>query len=153
MRLYLRQRVLSMLGMKNYDVCDENGKLLYAAEQQLRFPKELRVYDDRNCWVGTVKRKLFSLRKTFVLVENGGISEEIRRTGTKKRYRFFQKGWLAHGSRFAGDFRIFDGEGKPVAVIDDGCQGCTVEISEREDHLTVLLFALAVQHGKNSIGI
>ena len=152
MRLYLRQRVLSLLGLRNYDIYDENGQLLYIAEQQFCFPKELRVYNAQNQHVGTVKRKFFRLRKIFVLTKNGKTIEEIRKTGLKKRYRFLQKGWVAKGSRFVGDFRVFSENENPVAVLDDGCQGCTIEIVSREDHLTVLLFAIAVQRKKNSIG-
>ena len=153
MRLYLRQRVLSLLGLRNYDIYDEKGQLLFVAEQQLRIPKELRVYNAQNQHVGTVKRKLLRLQKTFVLTESENISEEIKKIGFWKKYRFIQRGWLARGSSFVGDFRIYSADGAPVAVIDDGRQGCTMEITGLENNLTVLLFALAVQRKKNSIGI
>ena len=147
MRLYLRQRVLSVFGQRNYEVHDEKGSLCYVVEQQLSFPKEFRVYDSKNKCVGSVKKKFFCFPGTFVLTENGK-TDEVKKTWFGKNYRFLIKTWLAQENRIIRDFRITDKNGTPIATIDNGNRGCAIEISSKEHAMMVLLFAVAVLRHK-----
>lgn len=149
MRLYLRQRMITVPGIRNYDVRDESGQLLYVVEQQVCFPKKFQVYDTKNQCIGMVKRKSFRLRRMFELTQIGKTEVELCKAELGKRFSILPRNWVAKGSRFIGDFRIFDKSGTPVAVVEDGSWGCTIELISDVDHLTVLLFAIAVQRKKN----
>ena len=147
MRLFLRQRVLSVFGQRNYEVHDEKGELCYVIEQQLSFPKEFRAYDGKNKCVGSVKKKLFPFPVTFFLTEDGK-TEEVKKVWFGKNYRFLDQNWLAQGSRILRDFRITDKNGTPIATIDNGSRGCAIELSSKEYSIMALLFAVAVLRNK-----
>lgn len=152
MGLILRQRFFKPLGMRNFDVCDETGKRVFVAEQQLRFPRCWHIFDAAERHVGTVQKRF---RRIVLLTPNGERSDLARRRGLRRKFRFSVSGWRAECAAFSDDFIVRTAQGETIAVAEGAPEknSLRLETVRENDVLPVLLFAVAVRKYKSGLRI
>lgn len=152
MGLILRQRFFKPLGMRNFDVCDETGKRVFLAEQQLRFPRCWHLLDAAERHVATVQKRF---RRIVLLTPDGERSDIVRRRGLRRKFRFSVSGWRAECAAFSDDFIVRTAQGETIAVAEGAPEknSLRIETVREKDVLPVLLFAVAVRKYKSGLRI
>lgn len=152
MGLILRQRFFKPLGMRNFDVCDETGKRVFLAEQQLRFPRCWHLLDAAERHVATVQKRFLRI---VLLTPDGVRSDIAHRRGLRRKFRFSVSGWRAECAAFSDDFIVRTAQGETIAVAEGAPEknSLRIETVREKDVLPVLLFAVAVRKYKSGLRI
>ena len=154
MKLLFKQRFLTFTD--NFDIFDERGKQIYTVEGQLTLGHCLKIYDNRNREVGTVRQRLFRLLPKFDLYMGqqliGSIQKEI--TLFKPKYIIDYNGWHIDGDWLEWDYTIHDISGREVAKISKELLNLTdtysINVHNPADALCALMVVLAIDAEKCS---
>ncbi len=154
MRLLFRQRFFSWFD--SYDIYDERENPVYTVKGQLSWGHCLKIFDQHDREIGTVKEKIFTFLPKFELYENdqylGCISKEFALF--EHRYDIDFNGWQVEGNFMGWDYRITDAYGGLVATVSKELFHMTdtyvLDIERAGDALHVLMFVLAIDAEKCS---
>lgn len=154
MKLLFKQRFFSLLD--NFDIYDEYGKRVYVVEGQLSLTHCLKIYDEKDRNVGTVKQKLLTFLPKFDLYLGdqcvGSIHKEL--TLFHPRYYIDHNGWSIEGDWLEWDYRILGADGSVIAKISKELLNWTdtysIEVYDPSDALCALMVVLAIDAEKCS---
>lgn len=148
--MILRVRLRHWRMLRNFTVTDASGELFCTVEQQLCFPTKLFLYDgDGNVFASL--RRLWRIPKTFLLSCEGR-EITMRRKLMGRRYILSPVDWHTKRSLLYTDHSILDRNEEPIARIEYIPGGCNIHCMQKGNHLPVLLFALAVQKRRGTMG-
>ncbi len=149
--MILRQRMLKMFGMKNYDVCDEAGKRIYLVEQQLCLPRRWEFFDLEGQRIAGVKKGW----RSICLVVGGEKFDTVRKRFPRRKYRFVDHGWRVTYTAFCNDFIVRSPQGTILATGEGAPESRELHIDTvwEKDMLPVLLFAVATGKSRPVISV
>lgn len=154
MKLLFKQRLFSWFD--SYDIFDENGEVVYVAKGQLAWGHCIKIFDNFDNELGTVKQKLFAFLPTFELYYGQNYVGSINREFTffKPQYDIDFNGWQVEGDVFEWDYQITAPDGRAVATVSKELFNWTdtysMEIYNPQDALQVLMLVLAIDAEKCS---
>ena len=155
MKLLFKQRFFSWLD--SYDVCDENGAILYSVEGKLGWGHVLHIRDAQGAHVATLKEVVWTfLKPKFELFKGetkvGTITKEI--TFFRPRFDIDFNGWSVNGNFWEWDYSILDAQGCTVAAVCKEIWNWTdtyaIEVADPENALYALMVTLAIDAEKCS---
>ena len=156
MKLLFKQRFFSLLGIDNYDIYDEAGNKAYVVEGQFSLTHHLKIYDDKDNCLGSIKQRFLTLLPKFDLFvganQIGSIHKEL--TLFTPRYSIDFNGWRIEGNWLEWDYHIVDEHNREIAKISKELLNWTdtysIEIHNPQDALCVLMVVLAIDAEKCS---
>lgn len=154
MKLLFKQRFFSWLD--SYDVFNENGNTVYTVKGQLSWGHCLKIYDAWGTELGTVKERVLSFLPKFEMYLGEDYIGCIRKDFTFFRPHFSIdcSGWQVDGDWLEWDYRILDGNGALIAVVDKEIFNWTdtyvIDVAEAKNALRVLMLVLAIDAEKCS---
>lgn len=154
MKFLFKQRLFSWFD--SYDIFDENGEVVYVAKGQLAWGHCIKIFDNFDNELGTVKQKLFALLPTFEFYYGQNYVGSINREFTffKPQYDIDFNGWQVKGDVFEWDYQITALDGRAVATVSKELFNWTdtysMEIYNPQDALQVLMLVLAIDAEKCS---
>ena len=154
MNLYIKQRLFSWLD--SYDVYDEAGNTVYTVQGQLSWGHCLKIFDNREREIGTVRERVLTLLPKFEMyLEDryiGCVSKEF--TFFFPKFHIDCNGWQVDGDLFEWDYRILSQEGRLIADVSKELWNWTdtyvMDVKDPEDALRVLMLVIAIDAEKCS---
>lgn len=152
MKLLFKQRFFSWFD--SYDVYDESGRVVYTVKGQLAWGHLLKIFDQHEQEVGTVKQKLFAWMPTFELYQDNAYLGYVKREFTffKPKYNIDFNGWHVEGNLFEWDYTVLDRAGCQVATVSKQLLNWTdtyvINVANPQDALFALMFVLAIDAEK-----
>ena len=140
----------------SYDIYDEHGNVLYTVRGELAWGHLLRIYDSRRNEIGIVKERILSWLPRFEMYLGGRYVGSIRKELTFFRPRFVIdcNGWQVDGSLFEWDYRILDGSGQCIAVVNKELFHWTdtyaIDVRDPNHAVCILMLVLAIDAEKCS---
>ena len=154
MKLLFKQRLFSWLD--SYDVYDEAGNTVYTVQGQLSWGHCLKIFDNREREIGTVRERVLTLLPKFEMyLEDryiGCVSKEF--TFFFPKFHIDCNGWQVDGDLFEWDYRILSQEGRLIADVSKELWNWTdtyvMDVKDPEDALRVLMLVIAIDAEKCS---
>lgn len=153
MKLLFRQRMFSWFD--SYDIYDESGAVVFTVKGQLSWGHCLRIYDARNCHVGTVRERVLTFLPQFELYEGDAYVGRIRKEFTLFRPSFTIdcNGWQVDGAFFEWDYTIRDENGVLATISKElfhWTDTYIIDVARPSDALRCLMVVLAIDAEKCS---
>lgn len=154
MKLLFKQRFFSWFD--SYDIYDEDGHAVYTVKGQLAWGHLLKIFDQHQQEVGTVKQKLLSWMPTFELYQGSRYLGSVKREFAffKPKYNIDFNGWHVEGDLFEWDYTVQDRAGHQVASVSKQLLNWTdtyvIDVADPQDALYALMFVLAIDAEKCS---
>ena len=154
MKLLFKQRLFSWFD--SYDIYDEAGNTIYVVKGELSWGHLLRIYDAAGNDLGMIKEKVLTWLPKFEMYLGdryiGCISKEF--SFFKPRYIIDCNGWQINGDWLEWDYTIRNAAGQSVATVSkeiwNWTDTYTIDVSDPQDALCVLMMALAIDAEKCS---
>ena len=154
MKLLFKQRFFSWFD--SYDIYDEAGNTVYVVKGELSWGHLLRIYDAAGNDLGMIKEKVLTWLPKFEMYLGeryiGCISKEF--SFFKPRYIIDCNGWQINGDWLEWDYTIRNAAGQSVATVSkeiwNWTDTYTIDVSDPQDALCVLMMALAIDAEKCS---
>lgn len=156
MRLLFRQRFFSWLD--SYDIYDAQGNTVYTVEGRVAWGHKLEIFDRQGVHVGTLREEVLTLLPRFAIYAGDRYLGCIRKELTlfKPRFTLDCNGWTVEGGFLEWDYRVSDGQGRPVMEASKELLNWTdtyvIDVHRPEDALLCLMIVLAIDAAKCSRG-
>lgn len=150
MRLYLKQKVLSILD--NYKVYDEQDNVVFVVKGRFSIAHKFEIYTAKGAFVGTVKQRLF----TFLTEKFDFYDKNNNLVGTvTKKFTFFRpkydldfKKWTVEGDILSLNYVIKDENNNLIASINRKFftigDKYTLDIVNEDDAFNVVLITIGI---------
>ena len=154
MKLLLKQRLFSWLD--SYDVYDEAGNTAYTVQGQLSWGHCLKIFDNREREIGTVRERVLTLLPKFEMYVGGQYVGCIKKDFTfiKPKFSVDYNGWQVQGDWFEWDYNIVSYSGQIVASVSKQLWNLTdtytIDVQNPQDELYALMLVLAIDAEKCS---
>lgn len=154
MRMLFKQRFFSWFD--SYDIYDEEGSTLYTVKGQLAWGHCLKIFDQYDREVGTVKQRVFTLLSKFELYLGDNCIGCVNREFSffRPRYNIDCNGWQVEGNFMGWDYTITDRSGAQVASVTKELFNWTdtyvIDVRDPRDALLALMLVLAIDAEKCS---
>lgn len=154
MKLLFKQRFFSWFD--SYDIFNEAGETVYTVKGQLSWGHCLKIFDEFDREVGTVKERIFTWFPKFEMYFGeryaGCISKEFSLFTPK--FSIDCNGWQVDGDFFEWDYRILNHAGQLVATVSKEILNWTdtyvIDVTDPNDSLCALMLVLAIDAEKCS---
>lgn len=154
MKLLFKQRLFSWFD--SYDIYDSSGNTAFVVKGRLAWGHRLEIYDKNNCYLGTVKERVFTLLPRFELYIGKRYIGEI-----KKRFTLFKPVFTLEcndrkvkGDLLQWNYEVSDGSGHTVMTASQELLNLTdtysIEVADPRDALLSLMIVLAIDAAKSS---
>lgn len=154
MKLLFKERMFTLLD--DYYIYDEAGKIVYKVEGQFSLGHCLKIYDENDREVGTVKQRLLTFLPKFEMYLGNRYVGCIRREFTffKPQYTIDCNGWQVEGDFFEWDYTIRNATGQSIATVSKEFFNWTdtyvIDVADPKDALCALMLVIAIDAEKCS---
>lgn len=154
MKLLFKQRFFSWLD--SFDVFDEAGNTVYTVRGQLSWGHCLKIFDQQEREIGTVKQRIFTFLPKFEMYLGdqymGCINKEF--SFFTPRYNIECNGWQVEGNFFEWDYQILTEAGQQVATVSKELLNWTdtyvIDVMDPKDAISALMLVIAIDAEKCS---
>ena len=137
-----------------YDVFDEEGRVVFFVQAKLPTSQILHIYDGQGRDVGVVKHKLFNWPATYEMYVGGQFVGCIKKEPMAIPVQFSVdcKGWRVEGKHLEFEYTVFNPVGNVVATISKELFKHTdtywINVANPDDALYGLMIVLAIDANK-----